>query len=386
VTAALVIIGNLFAAGALIGLIYLVVTLLALARFGRRARNSGRPTAPVTILKPVCGEDPGLYDNLASFCRQDYDGPVQIVIGAHRDSDAAVPVARRLIADFPDRDITLAIDGALPGTNYKICNIVNMMPAAKHDVIVLSDSDMRVTPDYLGAVVAPLFEPGIGATTTLYKARPVGGLVSRLACGFINYGFLPSVLVGRLLKAAPPFCSGSTIALRRRTLQQIGGFEAFLNQLADDFEIGERVRGLGLDVTLASYVIENVVREPDLASLFQHELRWQRTVRHLAPIGLAASVITYPLALALIALPLLGFTPGAWLLLGCSLATRLGVVYMCDRLFDLEPMGAALVPLRDLLSLLVLAASFFGQRVTWRDSHFQVGRSGELRLEGDELA
>jgi ceramide glucosyltransferase len=377
-------IGNILAAAAVIGLIYLAAALVAVWRFGRLKAPIPGETPAVTLLKPVCGIDPGLYDNLASFCRQDYAGPVQMVIGAHRETDPAVPIVRQVMQDFPDADITLVIDGALPGTNFKICNLINMLPAAKHDILVLSDSDMRATPGYLSTVVATLLADGVGAATTLYKARPIGGLASRLGCGFINYGFLPSVLVGRLLNAAP-FCSGSTIALRRRTLTQIGGFGRFKNQLADDFEIGERVRRLGLTVALSPYVIENIVEETDYNALFRHELRWQRTIRQLAPIGLAASVITNPLVLALASLPLLGFTPGAWLLVGTCLAMRLALVYMCDALFDLEPMGTALVPVREILSQLVLAASFCGQRVVWRDSQFQVGRTGELRFEGDKL-
>lgn len=381
----LIIIGSLVASAGILGIAYLAAALVAVWRFGREAPVLPERPPAVTLLKPVCGEDPELYENLASFCRQDYAAPIQLVIGAHRDSDPAVPIVRRLIADFPDADITLVVEGSLPGSNFKICNLANMLPAAKHDVLVMSDSDMRVTPDYLGAVVGPLMQPGVGAATTLYKARPIGGLASRLGCGFINYGFLPSVLAGRLMNAAP-FCSGSTIAIRRRTLDQFGGFGALVDQLADDFELGVQVRALGLKVVISRYVVENVVTEPSLRALFLHELRWQRTVRAVAPAGLAASVITNPVALSLLALPLLGFTPGAWLLLGASLATRLALVYMCDRLFGLTPMGLTLVPVREILSQIVLAAAFCGQRVTWRDGRFEVGRRGELRLEGDKLA
>jgi len=379
------ILGAILASLAILGVAYMAVALAAVWRFGREQTIAPAAPPAVTLLKPVCGLDPELYENLASFCRQDYPAPVQLVIGAHRESDLAVAVARRLIADFPDSDITLVIDGSLPGTNFKICNLANMLPAAKHDVLVMSDSDMRVTPDYLSAVVGPLMQPEVGASTTLYTARPVGGFASRLGCGFINYGFLPSVLAGRAMNAAP-FCSGSTIALRRRTLDQIGGFTRLMDQLADDYDIGVLVRSLGLKVVISRYVIENVVEEPSLRALFRHELRWHRTIRVVQPAGLAASVITNPVALALAALPLLGFGPGAWLLLGASLAVRLSLVYMCDRLFGLRPMGMALVPLREILSQIVLAASFCSHRVTWRDSRFEVGRRGELRLEGDELA
>jgi ceramide glucosyltransferase len=367
------------------GLFYLIAALIAVARFAAR-RYAPLATAPaVTMLKPVCGADPELYENLLSFSRQTYAGPIQVVIGAHRENDPAVPIARRLIRERPDLDIELVIDGTMVGTNFKICNLANMMAVAKHGVLVMSDSDMRVGPDYLTAVVEPLLRPGVGIATTLYKAKTVGGFASRLAAGFINYGFLPSVLVGRMLRAAP-FCSGSTIAIRRETLDRIGGFRELVDKLADDYALGALVRGLGLSVALSRYVVENVVYEPSLLSLFQHELRWQRTVKSITPLGLASSVITNPVALALAAIPFLGFT---WLtcgLLAGTLAARLALIYICDRIFDLTPMGMMLAPLREVLSQLVLAASYCGQRVTWRNARFQVGRSGTLILEGDELA
>jgi ceramide glucosyltransferase len=368
----------------LMGAIYMVAAISAVRRFAGERPVVPQRAPSVTILKPVCGADPELYENLVSFCRQDYRGPLQIVIGAHRESDSAVPIARRVIQDLPELDIALVIDGALGGTNFKICNLANMMHAAKHEVLVIADSDMRVGPDYLDAVVGPLGEPGIGLATTLYTARCAGGLASRLACGFINYGFLPSVLVGRLLNAAA-FCSGATMAIRRETLQRIGGFDALINQLADDYAMGALVRGIGLKIALSRYVVENVVREPGLRGLFRHELRWQRTVRSITPVGLAASVIINPLALALLALPFSGFAAPQWALVGGTLLLRLALVHECDRIFRLAPMGALLVPCREILSQLVLAASFCGQRVTWRDSRFQVGRGGELTLEGDPL-
>jgi ceramide glucosyltransferase len=339
----------------------------------------------VTIMKPICGHDPGLYDNLVSFCAQSYAGPVQIVIGAHRESDPAVAIARQVIADRPDADITLVIDGALPGTNFKICNLANMLPAVKHEILVISDSDMRVEPDYLDAVIGPLMRPGIGMATTLYKAVPVGGLPSRLGAAFINYSFLPSVLVGRMLNAAS-FCSGSTMALRRATLDQVGGFGALVNQLADDYVLGALVRQAGLDVVISRYVIENIVLEASAPALFRHELRWQRTVRAITPVGLAATVITNPLPLALLAIPLTGFATDAWLIAGASLAARLALVYIAHFKLGLPRMGFRLLPLRDALSLVVLAISFTGHRVSWRQSNFQIREGGELTFEGDPLA
>ncbi|GGF38142.1 glucosyltransferase [Aliidongia dinghuensis] len=369
----------------LLGVAYLVVAAFAVWSFGRQ-----RPAAPtrrpsVTILKPVCGADPGLYENLRSFCRQAYDGPVQVVIGAHRESDPAVAIARQVIADLPDADVALVIDGALPGSNFKICNLANMMAVAKHEVLVIADSDMRVEPHYLDAVVGPLMQAGVGLVTCLYKGRPERGIPSALGAAFINNGFLPSVLVGRLF-GTDPGCFGATMALRRSTLDEVGGFGALINHLADDYVLGMLVRQAGYKVVIAPYVIENIVLEADMGALFRHELRWQRTIRSITPAGAAASIITNPVALALLALPVSGFAQGAWLALAAALAARGALIYTCSRMFGLIPLRAALVPIRDALSFIILVASFCGQRVTWRDQSFQVDRRGELTFEGDPLA
>ncbi|MGB8843579.1 MAG: bacteriohopanetetrol glucosamine biosynthesis glycosyltransferase HpnI, partial [Aliidongia sp.] len=377
------VLGGVAMVASLMGVSYLSVAILAVRRFANRSAPALREHPAVTILKPVCGLDAGLYENLVSFCRQDYAGPVQIVIGAHRESDPAVAIARRVIADLPDVDIALVVDAALPGSNFKVCNLSNMMAAVKHDVLVLADSDMRVEPHYLNEVVAPLLEPGVGLVTCLYKGRPVGGLSSVLGCANINYWFLPSALVERTLGSAIG-CFGATIALRRATLERLGGFGAFINQLADDYVLGTLVRGLGLKLALSTYVVENIVEETDLSTLFRHELRWHRTIRSITPVAsFTAAIVTNPVVLAAIALPLTDFTPCAWLALAASLAVRQGLVYTCRSTLGLVPLGAALVPVRDGLSFALFITSFLGHRVTWRDSHFQVGQSGELTFEGD---
>lgn len=209
------ILGDMANVAALMGIVYSLIGVVAVWRFARV-----RPAAPmacpaVTILKPVCGDDPGLYENLVSFCRQDYGGPVQVLIGAHRESDPAVAIARRVIADLPDADVSLVIDGALGGTNFKICNVSNMMPLAKHDILFIADSDMRAEPHYLASVVAELRQPGVGMVTCLYEGAPAGGLASKLGCAAINYTFLPSVLVGRQI-GTEAGCFGATMAIGAR--------------------------------------------------------------------------------------------------------------------------------------------------------------------------
>jgi ceramide glucosyltransferase len=379
------ILGDAMIGMSLIGLVYLVTAMAAVWSFGRKRAAPPGKRPSVTILKPICGADPGLYENLRSFCRQDYDGPVQIVIGAHRETDPAVAIARQVIADLPGVDVTLVIDGALPGSNFKICNVANMMAVAKHEVLVIADSDMRVEPHYLDAVVGPLMTDGIGLVTCLYKGRPERGIASSLGAAFINSGFLPSVLVARWV-GADTGCFGATMALRRSTLAEIGGFGALINQLADDYVLGRLVRDAGYEVVISPYVVENIVLEADLRALFRHELRWQRTVRSISPVGLAASVVSNPVALGLLALPLSGFADGAWLALAAALAGREALIYTCSRVFGVVPLRAALVPIRDVLSLIVLVASFCGQRVTWRDQTFQVDQRGKLTFEGDPLA
>jgi ceramide glucosyltransferase len=379
------ILGDVMIGASLIGIIYLITAMAAVWSFGRKRAAPPGKRPSVTVLKPVCGADPGLYEKLRSFCRQTYDGPMQIVIGAHRETDPAVAIARQVIADLPGVDVTLVIDGALPGSNFKICNVANMMAVAKHEVLVIADSDMRVEPHYLDAVVGPLMTDSVGLVTCLYKGRPERGIASALGAAFINSGFLPSVLVARWV-GADTGCFGATMALRRSTLAEVGGFGALINQLADDYVLGRLVRNAGYEVVISPYVVENIVLEADLRALFRHELRWQRTVRSISPIGLAASVVSNPVALALLAVPLSGFADGAWLSLAAALAGREALIYTCSRIFGVVPLRAALVPIRDVLSLIVLVASFCGQRVTWRNQTFQVDQRGKLTFEGDPLA
>jgi len=380
-----------------VGIVYQVAALISMRHFVLSPQP--RPDAPpaVTILTPVYGLDAGLYENLRSFCLQDYAAPVQIIIGAHRESDAAIAVARRLIADLPDVDIALVVDGTLAGSNFKVCNLSNMMAAAKHPVLVIADSDMRVEPYYLNGVVGPLMAPDVGLVTCLYKGTPAtldgngkpidgpGRISSILGSGYINYGFLPSVLIARLV-GADTGCFGATMAIRRSTLDSFGGFGALINQLADDYVLGQMVRDAGLKVVISPYVIECVVLEPDTAALLHHELRWQRTIRSITPAGLAASAITNPVGLALLAVPVSGFASQSWLMLAAALVARLALLYTCDRSLALRPLPLWLIPVRDGLTLLILILSFCGQRVTWRDRRFQVGHDGELTLEGDPLA
>jgi ceramide glucosyltransferase len=365
-----------FAAG--LGAIYLLVVWQAVRRFGRRA--PARPAAgrrpPVTILKPLHGEDPELYANLRSFCEQAYPA-VQIVFGVRDAGDPAVAVVRRLIADLPDADLDLVIDPSVHGTNLKISNLINMMSVARHPVLVIADSDMRVLPFYLDALIGELAEPGVGLVTCLYTARPAGDPWSRLGALFINHGFLPSVLVGNLIRPWPG-CFGATMALHRETLRQIGGFARFRDQLADDYRLGAAVVEAGFRVVLSRYLVEDVLVEPGARALLRHELRWARTIRSIAPFDYAGSVITYPVAFALLCALLSGPSVMGLAVLLAILAWRLIVVRMIDKAFALPRQPLWLVPLRDVLSFGLLIASFCGKTVEWRGQAFRLAQDGSL--------
>ena len=367
----------LVCAASAVGSLYLLFAGLAVRRFAARAQPAAPAAPPVSILKPLCGEDAGLYDNLASFCRQEYP-QWQVVFGVQDAGDAAIPVVRRLIAAHPEADLALVVEPSRRDGNLKVANLQNMLPKARHDVIVIADSDMQVRPDYLADVTAPLADPATGLVTCLYRGVSAGGLWSQLACLNINHGFLPQALVAAALgKRNDSF--GATIALRRDTLNAIGGLAAIAHSLADDHALGAAVRRLGLNVALSPHVVDNVLAEPSLAALFRHELRWSRTIRAIAPVGFAGSILTQPMALALLALVAAPHPAAAMLAL--ALACRAVMVRMVDRALRLPATPLWLMPLRDLLSFAVFIATFLSRTVAWRDRTFRIGRDGQLLQE-----
>jgi ceramide glucosyltransferase len=364
------------------GAVYQLVAARAVRRFaGRTTIDSNAPAPPATILKPVYGNDAELYENLKSFCCQDYPA-YQVIFGARDASDPAVAVVRRLIDELPEADLRLVIDGRLHGANRKISNLMNMLAFARHDYLVIADSDMRVGPDYLAAVVPPLLDPATGLVTCLYAGRPTRGVWSRLGALFINYGFLPSVLVGQLIGARPG-CFGATIALSRATLERAGGFDGLSDTLADDYALGMAVRRLDLAVVLSPYVVDAVVHEPGYDHLIQHELRWGRTIRTIAPAGFAASAVTHTVPLALAAVVLSGGALATLAALSIAAAARVRLCRVTDRALGLAPAPLWLMAIRDGLSLAVLMASFCGKKITWRGHALRVAAGGRLIADGE---
>ncbi len=328
----------------------------------------------ISVLKPLHGAEPLLEAALASTCAQTYPS-FQVVFGAARADDPALEVVERLRARFPAVDIAVVVDPRRHGANPKIGNLINMLPAAKHEVLVIADSDLHVAPDWLARVVAALDVPGTGLACTLYAGLPAtGALVERLAAMQITHSFLPGAVLSRALGRQD--CLGATMALRRETLARIGGLEVLVDHLADDNVLGRRVRALGLAVALADTVPATTVPEARLGALWRHELRWARTIRALVPGQFAASVLQYPIAWALLALALSGGALWTWSLFETAWVTRALAARVIDRallpLLAQIPRGLAfraplwLLPVRELLSVAVMLTSYAGRAVDWR--------------------
>lgn len=363
---------------AIAGAAYAVLTAVLTARLLRRPPDPlPDPLPAVTILKPLHGEEPGLEAALASFLSQDYAAPVQIVFGLHGPADPAHAVLTRLKTRFPDRDIAVVSDPRLHGPNHKVSNLINMMTAARHDVLVLADSDIAVSPSYLGAVISSLSRPGVGTVSCLYCGTGLAGFWSRLAAMGVSYQFLPNAAVGIASGMAHP-CFGSTIALTRRTLAAIGGFEAFADLLADDYEIGHAVRRIGMSIAYPPLTVIHGSAETSLVPLAAHELRWARTIRVIDPAGHWGSLVTHALPLGLIGAGLVGFSPASYVVLAGVLAARLFLKARIDHIVGSGAGPAWLLPVRDVLSFGLFIASLFGNAVEWRGKRLRVGKSGAM--------
>ena len=361
---------------------YLIGTAVAVVRFARRLMPTPPDRSAVSVLKPLHGAEPGLYDNLRSFAEQDYPA-VQTVLGVNDPADSALAAARALISDLPNCDMALVVDRRANGSNRKVANLENMLEVARHDLLVLADSDMRVDRHYLATITAPLRDPRSGAVTCLYKGVSTGGKWSELGALHINFGFLPSALVAETLGLGGG-CFGATIALRRETLQRIGAFTRLRDELADDHRIGDEVRALGLAVVLSPYIVEARVSETSFTSLWQHELRWARTVRAVAPVGFAGSVLAHPVAIAALGAAATGLDLTSFIFLVISCALRWATARVIANALGLRPAKPWLLPVRDALSFAVFVASFCGRTVFWRDEIFRVEASGRMTVDGDK--
>jgi len=340
----------------------------------RRSQHSASNETPkVTILKPLCGVEPETYDCLRSFCDQSYP-EFQIIFGIADSEDPAIAVVERLHKEFPQRDLRLVVDRRQHGSSRKISNLINMMTEASHEYLLLADSDVRVRPDYLSNVVAPLLDLDVGIVTCPYRGVSRHGVWSMLGSMFINEWFMPSVQVAARA-GSRSFAFGATIALRRQVLTQIGGFGVIANHLADDYRLGELSRGLGLRTVLSEVEVEVAVVENTFGILVHHELRWLRTIRAVRPLSYCFCFVTFGLPVALLGTVLAGGSLIAAAGLAITALAR-AMLHFKKRSPKAPFAQLTLVFLREFLSLGMWGWSFMTRRVRWRNEHYHVFRDG----------
>lgn len=348
------------------GLVQAGAGLIALMWHQSRTPLPAALRPPVTILKPLHGDEPLLEQALATFCAQDY--PVfQIVFGVQSPNDTALRTLDRLRARFPDIDMAVIVDSTLHGVNHKVANLCNMFGTAKHDTLVIADSDIHAAPDYLGHLVDALAVPGVGLVTTLYAGLPAtGGIAGALGASQVNHTFLPGALLARALGRQD--CLGASMALTRQTLQDVGGLTALSQHLADDAVLGRLVVERGLNVALAATIPQTTIPETTVGALLEHELRWARTIRSLVPVGFALSIMQFPIVWAALAVAFAEGQSWAWAVFAVAWSARAGMACAMDRALGVVPHPLALwwMPARDLMSVAVIAASYRTNRVAWR--------------------
>jgi ceramide glucosyltransferase len=357
---------------ALYAVVAVVASRVSTARAAARERLAA-PT-PVSVLKPLCGAEPRLFENLATFCEQTHPS-FEVICGVSRMDDPAIAIVHQLQAAYPQRRISLVVDPRIHGTNLKVSNLINLAQWARHDVFVLADSDIAVEPDYLERVCAPLADAQNGIVTCLYRAKGIAGFWSRVGAQFINEWFVPSVRIAHLF-GSTRFGFGATLALRRATLERIGGFERLSNTLADDYWLAEHVRELGLNTLLSPVVVETDVTESTLDALWDRETRWLRTIRSVNRLGFTFLFVT-------VTLPWIAC--GAWLafaLHGTAVhpalraalvaavvtgaAARVMLHAMASSEGNMFRRDLALMPVRDALLFAQWMAGSFGSTVMWR--------------------
>jgi len=361
------------------GWIYWLTALILVYDFFRLRENGAAEgfTPAVSILKPVKGLDYQAYENFASFCRQDYP-EYEVVFGVADAADPSVPVIQRIQRDFPERNVRLVVGEAF-GTNRKASLLHHMAGAARYDILVVSDSDMRATPDYLRRVVAPLVDARIGLVTCLYKAGAPLNLTAGLEALHMGATFLPSVIVARKVLDMR-FALGATLALRKEDLAAVGGFAAIANYLADDYQLGARVAALGRRVFLSDYIITCYLGATNFLDQWEREVRWMRCSRVSRPLEYPGLLLTFCTPLSLVLALISRFDAASLRVLLVSLVLRWVMAWLVSLRTDNAEMRRWLhwLPVRDLLSALTWCAAGVGRRVHWRGEEFILQSDGQM--------
>jgi ceramide glucosyltransferase len=324
--------------------------------------------------------DADSFENFASFCQQEYAGPVQIIFAAASADDPVIAVIRRLIKNYPDHDISLIINPAIHGPNYKVSNLINAFPRAGHDIIIVCDSDIRVTPAYLYSVLSHFDDPQTGLVTSLYRTSNVHNVATALEATGFTVEMIPNVLVALKLEGLS-FALGASMAVRREALASIGGFEALADYLADDYQLGNKIYHAGWRIALDDCFVESIVKAENLMSVLSRQLRWARTMRVSRPGGYLASGITLPFPAVLVAALITPSLQTGLTAIALLYTVRLAISIHFSRTLvrdNLLPRWLWLLPLRDMLAFFCWALSFLGNRVEWRGARFRLKPGGKL--------
>ncbi len=359
--------------------VYCVLVIVAARRFlGVRPFSLQEPVPSLSVLKPLSGLDLGLESNLRTVFAQDYPS-FELLFAVRNEADPAAPVVRRLQAEFSHVPSRLLIVGEPPYPNAKVWSLAQMTDAARFDVLVMSDSDIRVGPGFLGTIAAEFQDESLGVSTCPYRAVPGGSFWSCLEALGMNTEFLSGVIVARMLEGMH-FALGPTATVRRQALSDIGGWDRLKDYLAEDFVLGNSAAAKGWGVILSSYVVEHHIGSQGFGANARHRLRWFRSTRRSRPAGYVGQLFTNPLPLALL---LWAARPDWWpvLVLTVVLRALAGIATAGWILKDpLTLRGWFLLPVQDVLSFAFWVAGFFGNTITWRGRRYLLMKDGKFRL------
>lgn len=365
-----------------IGSIFSCLCVATFRRFYARSKTEARTPdsfPPVTILKPVCGLEKDLAQNLKSACTQDYPR-FQVVCSVQSSSDSALPLLRQIERDFPDR-MTVVIDHRDPGPNRKVGNLAGALAQARYDIVVISDSDIRVRPDYLKRITGPLSDPQVGYVCTLYRAVAAERWYEKLEALTLNADFVPGVVFAYMTRSSP-FCLGASVAFRKSDLAATGGIEALAGYLAEDYELGRRISALKKRMVLIPESVETTIDLKSVREWWKHQVTWDQKTRAARPYGFAATILTRAVPFAAVFTVLRGADGTGLVVLGAALLVRALTAVLIIRwgLGDRESMisKAFLLPVRDIAALASWAAALLKKRVAWRDRVFELAPGGRL--------
>jgi ceramide glucosyltransferase len=366
-------------------LVYYALAILVAVQFFRKHRARPLPeyAPPVSLLKPVREVDFGSYENFVSFCQQDYL-EYEILFAVNDDRDPAVPLIQRIVEEFPERRIRLLVGAEHLGANRKVNKLARLAREARHDVLVLTDGDVRVGPRYLREVVAPLADRKIGAVTSFYRAIAEKSLWAELEAVGASSDFFAGVLMAEWMEGIR-FALGASIATTKEWLGEIGGFEAFADALADDYEVGQRIAKAGGEVVLSREAVWTVYPAQTLDSFWNHQVRWARTVRLCRPLSYVGLLFTQGLPWAVLTAMvapvkwIAGVYLVAYLILRFAMAWTVGIWGVRDEVLRRK---VWLVPLRDAIHFVVWLASFGSNHIRWGNVEYVIRKGRMVPIRG----